>query len=176
MTFFGLGEDFTKEELKTSYKNKLDNLINYSIPDDEKKMLKLAYDREYVNAKRYLESKNMHQLTTMHMFNYPSILSRYDMFNRLNSYDMFSNNIFDRLDSNNSLENIRNPNTKYFSMQKSYSQTNENGETVVKEYTMENMNGKKKKTSKTYKIDKNNNIINLKDSDNYQKYKLENNK
>lgn len=150
---FGLKDNYTKEELKKAFLNKIYNVDKLNISNTEKKILMQNYYIQYKKAKANLINSNNNQMFIS--FNPIGI------FNNIEKQQQRFFNEFDNLLNivGNSTSNP-NPSTKHFSS--SYIQQkklNLDGTTTIIETSSKNIDGKIDKKTDSYKIDKNGNKI-----------------
>jgi hypothetical protein len=151
---FNLKDNYTKEDLKKSFLNKIYNVDKLNISNTEKKILIQNYYTQYKKAKANLFNQNNPNKNQMFItFNPIGIFNNIEKQHKtfFNEFD----NIFNIV-GNSTL----NPNTKHFST--SYIQQkkiNPDGTTSVIESSSKNINGQINKKTDSYKIDKNGNKI-----------------
>ena len=151
---FDLKDNYTKEDLKKSFLNKIYNVDKLNISNTEKKILMENYYSQYKKAKANLINQN--NLNKNQMFIAFNPIGMYTNIDRqhksfFNEFD----NIFNIVGNSSS-----NPHTKHFST--SYIQQkkiNPDGSVSVNESTSKNINGQINKKTDSYKIDKNGNKI-----------------
>ncbi len=150
---FGLTDNYTKQDLKKSFLNKIYNVDKLNISNTEKKILMQNYYTQYKKAKANLNNQNN---------------QHNPMFIAFNPINMFKNietqqkNFFNEFDNILNIvgNSTLNPNTKHFST--SYIQQkklNPDGTTTVIESSSKNINGQTNKKTNSYSIDKNGNKI-----------------
>ncbi len=157
---FGLKDNYTKEELKKSFFNKIYYIDNQNISNDEKKFLIQNYYIQYKKAKAELSNKNNKNNQMFITFN-PS-----NIFKQINSHQHNWFKEFDNLlNVANNLNSNSNPNLKTKQFSTSYikqQKINPDGTIEVYETTSKNTNGKVEKKTNSYSIDSKGNKINVK--------------
>jgi hypothetical protein len=147
---FGLTDNYTKQDLKKSFLNKIYNVDKLNISNTEKKILMQNYYTQYKKAKANLN--NQHN----------------PMFIAFNPISMFTNigtqqkNFFNEFDNILNIVGNSSPNTNTKHFSTSYIQQkklNPDGTTTVIESSSKNINGQTNKKTNSYKIDKNGNKI-----------------
>ena len=154
---FDLKDNYTKEDLKKSFLNKIYNVDKLNISNTEKKILMENYYSQYKKAKANLiNQNNLNNLNKNQMFIAFNPIGMYTNIERqhksfFNEFD----NIFNIVGNSSS-----NPNTKHFST--SYIQQkkiNPDGTTSIVESSSKNINGQINNKTDSCKIDKNGNKI-----------------
>jgi hypothetical protein len=177
---FGISEDYTLEQLKKSYFDTMEKLLNSERTQVEKDLLSDQYKKLYYKGKQLyldkismesdLEYTNHYQIPNVHS-NGLELYDRFDKIfdnnfglrrNSMSSYNPFSmdDNIFTQL--NNQSKLYSNSNSQVYSYSSSYSsKTNLDGSKTIIEYKSESTNGDKKKTTNAYKKMPDGKIVNL---------------
>ena len=129
--FFNLKNDYTKDELVSSYNNKLTEIDRMNISQVDKEYYKQNVNNSYLEANKYLNQKS----------------NNFDIVNYSNK--LFTN-FFDNFNFDTSIVPSE---TSYFSQyQSSSSQVlNPDKSVTIIESSMTNNNGNIKKSNKTYK-------------------------
>jgi hypothetical protein len=194
---FGIPEDYTLEQLKKSYIDTIQNLLNSDRTQLEKDLLSDQYKKMYYKGKQlYLdrvsmetdaEYPNYYQNSNNYQNN--NELELYDRFDRMfdnsfglrrnlmRSYNPFSmyDNIFTQLDKQTKQNLNYNKNAQVYSYSSSYSsKTNPDGSKTIVEHKTEMTNDDKKKTINAYKKMPDGKVINLNDDEIKQLEKISN--
>jgi hypothetical protein len=134
---FNLKENFTKDELKASFIQKIKYINNLNIPQIDKKLLTQQYYNQYNLAKNYLY-KNINPFNNLMISN---------MIPNMMPFESISNHL-------SSLTPESNTNTQMYSKSYSYhSIQNPDGTRTVIESNNNYNNGKNDKKINSYKID-----------------------
>jgi len=129
MTFFGLRENYTLNELKNARNTKLNSLANTSLSDEDKKVYASEIMRLYKKAKRQITLNNNFSLTPFY-----------------NSNNLFNNIL-------NQMPNINNLTSNFSSQSRSYSERRlSDGSKIIMETIRKNNNGEINEEIKTYKV------------------------
>ncbi len=172
-TFFGLGQNFTLEQLKTARNTKLNDLASSTMSNSEKQAYAEQVIRLYKKAKKELETEQNNQtqselspFTSNNLFSNTfgdtsGFINSSNIFNRmmnhmqrfeqsLNMNSSFNNNFSNNLNNTNSQSHHR---THSMSQSKSYSErTLPDGTKIVIEVTKTNNNGQVNQVVKTHKV------------------------
>lgn len=129
MTFFGLRENFTIEDLRNAKNSKLNSLANTKLSEEDKQVYALEIIRLYKKVKRQI-SQN-HNNLTLTPFNY-------------------SNNIVNTI---NYMQQFNNTSSNFASQSRTYNKRRlTDGSKIVMEVNKTNNNGSTKEEIKSYKI------------------------
>ena len=132
MTFFGLRENFTLDELRNARNNKLNSLANTSLTNEEKQVYASEIIRLYKKAKRQITQN----------YNNFSLIPFNNMFNQMQQV----NNIFNQMLQSNTSGN-------FSSQSKSYNERRlSDGTRIIIETIKTNNNGQTNEEVRTYKI------------------------
>jgi len=132
MTFFGLRENYTLDELRNARNNKLNALANTSLTNEEKQVYASEIIRLYKKAKRQITQN----------YNNFSLIPFNNMFNQMQQV----NNMFNQMQQSNTSGN-------FSSQSKSYNERRlSDGTRIIMETIKTNNNGQTNEEVKTYKI------------------------
>ena len=135
MTFFGLRENFTLDELRNAKNSKLNSLANTPLTKEEKHVYATEIIRLYKKAKRQIsQNYNNFSLTP---------------FNNSNS---FFNNMINHMQQFN-FDNMQNTSSNFTSQSRSYNERMlSDGSKIIMEVNKKNNNGQINEEIKSYKI------------------------
>jgi len=135
MTFFGLRENFTLDELRNAKNTKLNSLANTKLSEEDKQVYALEIIRLYKKAKRQIsQNYNNFSLTP------------------LNNSNSFLNNMINHMQQFN-FNNLQNTSSNFASQSRSYNERMlSDGSKIVMEVIKTNNNGTIKEEIKSYKI------------------------
>jgi hypothetical protein len=169
---FNLKDEFSLEELKSSYNNLLNKLNNKQMSDIDKEILTDRYKQLYKEAKHVYKQNQYYKLSKLDDDSESRIdlFDRFDRFDRFTGFDRFNNFLsplnnfvdhfdrFDRFFDNLNVQNQQNqqnqsrPNVNMYSYSSSYKSTlNEDGSRTIIESKAENKNGEKNNIINAYK-------------------------
>jgi hypothetical protein len=135
MTFFGLRENFTLDELRNAKNSKLNSLANTKLSEEDKQVYALEIIRLYKKAKRQI-SQNHNNFSLI----------------PLNNSNSFFNNVINHMQQFN-FNNLQNTLTNITSQSRSYNERMlSDGSKIVMEVNKTNNNGTIKEEIKSYKI------------------------
>lgn len=135
MTFFGLRENFTLDELRNAKNNKLHSLANTSLTNEEKYVYATEIIKLYKKAKRQI-SQNYYNLSLSPFNNSNNIFN-----NMLNHTQQFNFN------------NMQNTSGNFTSQSRSYNERIlSDGSKIIMEVNKTNNNGQVNEEIKSYKI------------------------
>ena len=135
MTFFGLRENFTLDELRNAKNNKLHSLANTSLTNEEKYVYATEIIKLYKKAKRQI-SQNHNNLSLTPFNNSNNIFN-----NMLNHIQQFNFN------------NMQNTSGNFTSQSQSYNERMlSDGSKIIMEVNKTNNNGQVNEEIKSYKI------------------------